>query len=342
MSYVKLINLTKHFGKSKVIDKINLEIKKGEIISLLGPSGCGKSTTLKLIAGLLKTDSGDILFNDNSILDLHPEKRNAIIVFQDYLLFPHMNVYENIAFGLKMKKIKKSKIDTKVKELLDLIKLNGYEYKYPSELSGGQKQRVAIARALAVEPKTLLLDEPFSNLDINLRHEMREFVLEIQKKKEITMILVTHDKEEALMMSNKIAVILNGQIKQFDKPNNLYKNPNSKEVANIFGERNYMIGCIKDGIFKNDIIEINLGIDDTVDNVEIMISKEDIRIYPERYEHGNKAMIVKKVYSGDRTYYNLKIKDYILKVSCSEDSFKENEIVKFEFKSENIKYFNNK
>lgn len=156
------------------------------------------------------------------------------------------------------------------------------------------------------------------------------------------MILVTHDKEEALMMSNKIAVILNGQIRQFDTPNNLYKNPNSKEVADIFGERNYMLGCIKDGIFKNDIIEINLGIDDTVDNVEIMISKEDIRIYPEGYEYGNKAKIVKKVYSGDRTYYDLKIKNYILKVSCIEDLFKENEIVKFKFKNENIRYFNNK
>lgn len=342
MSYVKLINLTKYFGKSKVLDKINLEIKKGEIISLLGTSGCGKSTTLKLIAGLLKPDSGDILFDYNSILDVPTEKRNAIIVFQDYLLFPHMNVYENIAFGLKMKKVKKDKIDIKVKELLELIKLKDYENKYPSELSGGQKQRVAIARALAVEPKILLLDEPFSNLDINLRHEMREFVLDIQKKKEITMILVTHDKEEALMMSDKIAVILNGQIKQFDTPKNLYKNPNSKEIANIFGERNYMVGCIKDGIFKNDIIEINLGFDDNKDNVEIMISKEDIRIYPGSYEYGNKATIVKKVYSGDRTYYNLNVKDYILKASCSEDLFNENEIVKFDFKSENIKYFNNK
>lgn len=342
MSYVKLINLTKYFGKSKVLDNLNLEIKKGEIISLLGPSGCGKSTTLKLIAGLLNPDSGDILFDDNSILDIPPEKRNTIIVFQDYLLFPHMNVYENIAFGLKMKKIKKDKIDIKVKELLALIKLKDYENKYPSELSGGQKQRVAIARALAVEPKILLLDEPFSNLDTNLRHEMREFVLDIQKKKGIAMILVTHDKEEALMMSNKIAVILNGQIKQFDTPNNIYKKPNSKEIANIFGERNYMVVCIKDGIFKNDIIEISLGIDESIDNVEIMISKEDISIYPENYEYGNKATIVNKVYSGDRTYYNLNVKDYILKVSCSEDSFNENEIVKFEFKAENIKYFNNK
>lgn len=339
MSYVKLINLTKYFGKSKVLDNINLEIKKGEIISLLGPSGCGKSTTLKLIAGLLEADSGDILFDDKSILKVSTEKRNAVIVFQDYLLFPHMNVYENIAFGLKMKKVNKNEIDIRVKELLELIRLKGYEYKYPSELSGGQKQRVAIARALAVEPKILLLDEPFSNLDINLRYEMREFIIDIQKKKEITMILVTHDKEEALMMSNKIAVILNGQIKQFDTPNNLYKKPNSKSIANIFGERNYMIGSIKDGIFKNDIIKINLGISDTIDNVEIMISKEDINIYPENYKYGNLGTIIKKVYSGDRTYYSIKIKEYILKVSCSEDSFNENEIVKFDFKVDNIKYF---
>ena len=141
------------------------------------------------------------------------------------------------------------------------------------------------------------------------------------------------------MMSNKIAVILNGQIKQFDTPNNLYKKPNSKSIANIFGERNYMIGSIKDGIFKNDIIKINLGISDTIDNVEIMISKEDINIYPENYKYGNQGTIIKKVYSGDRTYYSLKIKEYILKVSCSEDLFNENEIVKFDFKVDNIKYF---
>ena len=339
---IELKGITKSYGKDTILDNLSLNIKKNEFLTLLGPSGCGKTTTLKIIAGFETADSGQVVFENNIINDIPPYERQLNTVFQKYALFPHMNVYENIAFGLKMKKIKKNKIDIKVKELLDLIKLNGYEYKYPSELSGGQKQRVAIARALAVEPKILLLDEPFSNLDINLRHEMREFVLEIQKTKEITMILVTHDKEEALMMSNKVAVILNGQIKQFDTPNSLYKNPNSKEVANIFGERNYMIGCIKDGIFKNDIIEINLGIDNTVYNVEIMISKEDIRIYPEGYEYGNKATIVKKVYSGDRTYYNLKIKDYILKVSCSEDSFKENEIVKFEFKSDNIRYFNNK
>ena len=214
MSHVKLINLTKHFDKVEVLKNINLDIKEGEIVSLLGPSGCGKSTTLKIIAGILELDDGDILFDEKSVKNIPTGKRDASIVFQEYLLFPHMNVFENIEFGLKMKKVNKKDRKEKVEELIDLVKLRGYEDKYPSELSGGQQQRVAIARTLAINPKVLLLDEPFSNLDINLRNEMREFVLSLQKKLQITTILVTHDKEEALMMSDKIAVMLNGEIKQ--------------------------------------------------------------------------------------------------------------------------------
>lgn len=339
MSYVKLVNMTKYFNDTKVLENISLDINKGEIISLLGPSGCGKSTTLKLIAGLLNPDKGDILFNDKSVLNLPPEKRNAVIVFQEYLLFPHMNVYENIAFGLKMKKVSKNEIDFKVKELLYLVKLNNYENKYPSELSGGQKQRVAIARALAVEPEILLLDEPFSNLDINLRDEMREFVLDIQRKKNITTILVTHDKEEALIMSDKIAVMLDGEIKQFDTPKNLYENPISKNVANIFGERNYIRGNIENGVFKSDIIEINLNNKENINNIELMIPKENIDIRSIYYEYGTKAIIVKKRYSGDRTHYDLKIKDSILKASCNEDLFNENELIRFIVKNKNLVYF---
>lgn len=339
MSYVKLVNMTKYFNDIKVLENINLDINKGEIISLLGPSGCGKSTTLKLIAGLLNPDKGDILFNNQSVLNLPTEKRNAVIVFQEYLLFPHMNVYENIAFGLRMKKMSKKEINYKVKELLYLVKLNNYENKYPSELSGGQKQRVAIARALAVEPKILLLDEPFSNLDINLRNEMREFVSDIQSKKNITTILVTHDKEEALIMSNKIAVMLDGEIKQFDTPKNLYEKPNSKSVANIFGERNYISGSIQDGIFKNNIIEIDLNTNENIDNIELMIPKENINIHNIDYEYGTEAIIVKKIYSGDRTHYNLKVKDCILKSSCNEDLFNKNELVKITIKNKNLVHF---
>ena len=223
MSSVKLININKSFDEKTVLENINIDIKDGEIVSLLGVSGCGKSTTLQLIAGLINPDSGDITFNDKSVLNIPTGKREAVIVFQDYLLFPHMSVYENIEFGLKVKNINKKIRKDKVDELIRLVKLNGYENKYPSELSGGQKQRVAIARTLAVNPKVLLLDEPFSNLDINLRNEMREFVLNLQKKLNITTILVTHDKEEALIMSDKIAVMVNGKIEQFDKPDILYQ-----------------------------------------------------------------------------------------------------------------------
>ena len=235
MSYVKLINLTKYFDKVEVLKNINLDIKEGEIVSLLGPSGCGKSTTLKIIAGILELDDGDILFDEKSVKNIPTGKENVSIVFQEYLLFPHMNVFENIEFGLKMKKISKKNRKEKVEELIDLVKLRGYENKYPSELSGGQQQRVAIARTLAINPKVLLLDEPFSNLDINLRNEMREFVLSLQKKLKITTILVTHDKEEALMMSDKIAVMLNGEIKQYDDQKNFMKNQ-KQNVLQIYLE----------------------------------------------------------------------------------------------------------
>ena len=274
MSSVKLVNITKSFDEKIVLEDINIDIKNGELVSLLGVSGCGKSTTLQLIAGLINPDSGDIIFNDKSVLNTPTGKRDAVIVFQDYLLFPHMSVYENIEFGLKMKNINKKIRKDKVKELIKLVKLNGYENKYPSELSGGQKQRVAIARTLAINPKVLLLDEPFSNLDINLRNEMREFVLNLQKKLNITTILVTHDKEEALIMSDKIAVMVNGKIEQFDKPETLYQKPRTKSVANIFGERNYIKGKIENEVFKSNILYIDAKGYNNLDIVEAMIPKE--------------------------------------------------------------------
>lgn len=322
MSHVKLVNLTKSFNKVNVLKNINLDINEGEIISLLGPSGCGKSTTLKIIAGILNADSGDIIFDGNIVNEIRTGKRDVAIVFQDYLLFPHMNVFENIEFGLKMKKVNREIRIKKVKELIDLVKLSEYENKYPSELSGGQQQRVAIARTLAINPKVLLLDEPFSNLDINLRNEMREFVLNLQKKLKITTILVTHDKEEALMMSDKIAVMLDGEIKQYDTPKKLYENPTSKEVANIFGERNYIKGRIKNNKFINETIEINLeNIQDT-DSSEIMIPKESIKISSKKFENSIQGIIMKKKYAGEKTYYNIKINELILK-SSSELNFYE-------------------
>ena len=327
MSSIKLVNLNKSFNNKTVLNNINLEVKEGEIISLLGPSGCGKSTTLKIIAGILDFDKGDILFNDNSIKNTTTKNRNVGIVFQEYLLFPHMTVYENIEFGLKMKKIKKSNRDKKVKELIELVKLKDYHNKYPSELSGGQKQRVAIARTLAVNPQVLLLDEPFSNLDINLRQEMREFVSTLQKELKVTTILVTHDKEEALMMSDKIAVMVNGQIKQFDTPSNLYEKPNSKEVANIFGERNYIKGKIYNQIFENEYIKLNLGIN------------ENIEINNTNSNHSVLGKITKKIYLGESTIYEIQTMDTTLKASSNNNSYNIGEEIKISFNFTEVVYF---
>lgn len=339
MSSVKIVNLTKQFNNIDILKNINIEINQGELITLLGKSGCGKSTTLKLIAGLMNPDSGDILFDGKSVLNLKTQDRNAVIVFQDYSLFPHMNVFENIEFGLKVNKIDKNLRKNRVLELINLVKLTGFEEKYPNELSGGQKQRVAIARSLAVNPKILLLDEPFSSLDINLRSEMREFILKIQKDLGITTVLVTHDKEEALMMSDKIAVMIDGYIAQYDTPKNLYENPHSKEVANSFGERNYIFGNIDNGVFKSDILNIGLNIEETIDNVELMISKEDINICNLDYNTGIEGEIEKKVYAGDITYYNVRVKDSLLKLSSKDSSYEVGQNVKLEVDLKNIIYF---
>ena len=338
---VKVEKLTKRYGNVTAVNELTAEFESGKLIALLGPSGCGKSTTLKIIAGILDFDKGDILFNDNSIKNTTTKNRNVGIVFQEYLLFPHMTVYENIEFGLKMKKIKKSNRDKKVKELIELVKLKDYHNKYPSELSGGQKQRVAIARTLAVNPQVLLLDEPFSNLDINLRQEMREFVSTLQKELKVTTILVTHDKEEALMMSDKIAVMVNGQIKQFDTPSNLYEKPNSKEVANIFGERNYIKGNIHNQIFENEHIKLSLDINEEInlDNVELMISKENIEINNTNSNHSVLGKITKKIYLGESTIYEIQTMNTTLKASSNNNSYNIGEEVKISFNFTEVVYF---
>lgn len=339
MSSVKLVNITKSFDEKIVLENINIDIKDGELVSLLGVSGCGKSTTLQLIAGLINPDSGDIIFNDKSVLNIPTGKREAVIVFQDYLLFPHMSVYENIEFGLKMKNINKKTRKDKVNELIKLVKLNGYENKYPSELSGGQKQRVAIARTLAINPKVLLLDEPFSNLDINLRNEMREFVLNLQKKLNITTILVTHDKEEALIMSDKIAVMVEGKIEQFDKPTTLYQNPKTKSVANIFGERNYIKGKIENEVFKSNIFYIDAKGYNDLDTVEAMIPKECIKLYSANYNDGVNGYIQRKQYAGDKTFYDININGEVLKCTSISNEYNQGDDIKICIDRDNIVFF---
>lgn len=245
--YLKLENLRKIFEENRGIEKIDFSVEKGELISLLGPSGCGKTTLLNIIGGFLKPDNGKIYLEGRDITDIPPEKRDISTVFQSYALFPHMDVLENIKYGLKYKKLtKKEQIDLAM-EYLKIVGLDGYEKKAIQELSGGQQQRVALARALVLYPKLLLLDEPFSNLDAKLKISMREELKELQKNLKISMIFVTHDQEEALSISDKIVVMNNGKIEQIGTPEEIYYSPINDYVANFIGKSNFIL---KDGAKK--------------------------------------------------------------------------------------------
>lgn len=314
MANIRLISMKKFFEEEDVLKSIDLEIENGEIISLLGPSGCGKTTTLKLIAGLLSPDGGDIEFDGKSVLDVSPEKRGAIIVFQDHLLFPHMTVEKNVEFGLKMAKKDKEYRCEKVREMLELVKLDGFEKKYPSEISGGQKQRVAIARALAVEPRVLLLDEPFSNLDRKLKEEMRELISKIQKKLGITTVLVTHDKEDAMAMSDKIAIMMGGNILQIGTPAELYESPNSPEVASFFGDTNYLHGIESDGAVVTELGTFEA--DGVKGRLKVMFRPEDLKLLPKGSGEAD-GTVRERRYAGDKIYYSVGIGD--LEFKCTAD-----------------------
>ena len=226
------------------VDNFNLEVKRGEFVTLLGPSGCGKTTTLRMIAGFLMPSSGEILLNGESIQDLPPYKRPVNTVFQRYALFPHMNIYNNIAFGLKQKKTPKDVIERKVRRVLDLVDLEGFEERSVSTLSGGQQQRIAIARALVNEPEILLLDEPLGALDLKMRKEMQIELKDMHDKLGITFIYVTHDQEEALTMSDKIVVMNEGKIQQIGTPEDIYNEPKNAFVADFIGESNIFNGMM--------------------------------------------------------------------------------------------------
>ena len=245
--YLRIENLKKIFEENRGIEKIDFSIEKGELISLLGPSGCGKTTLLNIIGGFLKPDNGKIYLEDRDITDIPPEKRDISTVFQSYALFPHMNVLENIKYGLKYKKLTKKEQNELALEYLKIVGLDGYEKKSIQELSGGQQQRVALARALVLYPKVLLLDEPFSNLDAKLKISMREELKELQKNLKISMIFVTHDQEEALSISDKVVVMNNGRIEQIGTPEEIYYSPINDYVANFIGKSNFIL---KDGVKK--------------------------------------------------------------------------------------------
>ncbi|MBU3200429.1 ABC transporter ATP-binding protein [Clostridium estertheticum] len=242
---LEIDNIIKKFGNQEVIKNISLKVNKGEFLTLLGPSGCGKTTTLRIIAGFEKPTSGNVLLEGVHVENKQPNDRNVNTVFQNYALFPHMNVFDNIAYGLKIRKVNKIEIKKRVSEMLSLVQLEGYEKRKTDGLSGGQKQRVAIGRALINNPKILLLDEPLGALDLKLRKQMQVELKKLQKKLQITFVYVTHDQEEALNMSDRIVVMNDGIIEQIGTPEDIYERPKTKFVAGFIGESNLIKTKIK-------------------------------------------------------------------------------------------------
>jgi spermidine/putrescine ABC transporter ATP-binding subunit len=244
MAILKVKNLSKNFGKVKAVQDVTFEATEGEVLSLLGPSGCGKTTTLRCIAGFENPDQGEIYLDNRKITTIPPEKRGIGMVFQNYALWPHMTVYGNLAFGLQIRKVPKDEITKKVKKVLSMVQLEGYENRYPRQMSGGQQQRIAMARALVFEPEIMLLDEPLSNLDAQLREEMRFEFTELQRKLGITAIYVTHDQAEALVISDKIVILDQGKIVQSGSPKEIYSNPKNKFVAGFIAVTSFINGRI--------------------------------------------------------------------------------------------------
>ena len=323
MSSVTLINVFKNYGQTKALHDINLEIKSGELFTLLGPSGCGKTTLLRTIAGFHKQDSGIIKIDGLKIDDLPAYRRDTGMVFQDYAIFPHMSVGDNVGFGLKNKNISAKESKERITEALRTVRLLGLENRMPNELSGGQQQRVGLARAMVIQPKVLLMDEPLSNLDAKLRIELREDIREIQKKLKITTVYVTHDQEEALVISDRICIMNSGEVAQVDTPWKVYKEPQKYFVASFVGSMNFLKWPVESWFQKNPAFinenlkssnekKINFNNDDLV----IGIRPEDISIRNKSINQEDQNIIltgiVEKIsYLGLEAIYHVRLDDEV-------------------------------
>ena len=281
---IELKNVTKAFDGEVVLDNISLDIYDNEFLTLLGPSGCGKTTTLRLIGGFESADEGDIIFMGENINDVPPHKRNVNTVFQRYALFPHLNVFENVAFPLREKKVPKAEIEQKVRDMLSLVALTGFEHRSVTSLSGGQQQRVAIARALVSQPKVLLLDEPLAALDLKLRKDMQQELKKIQKATGITFVFVTHDQEEALSMSDTVVVMSEGRIQQIGTPIDIYNEPENAFVADFIGESNILDGVMLEDrkvAFSGHVFDcVDAGFEKK-EPVDVVVRPEDVDIVAE-------------------------------------------------------------
>lgn len=311
MTKVSLNKLNKVYtGNVSAVRDLDLAIADGKITALLGPSGCGKTTTLKMIAGLLQPTGGDILFDGETVLSVSAENRHAVMVFQNHLLFPHMNVGENVGFGLRMAGMPKVKRREKIARILELVQLAGFENRRPNQLSGGQRQRVALARALVVDPRVLLLDEPLSNLDAHLRDEMRALILRVQARTNVTTIVVTHDQEEAVILAHEIALMFAGELAQVGEPKVFYDRPKTAQVARFFGGTNFIAGKVNKDGFDTEIGRFHL------DNIRTDITPTSLTVRPENLSFATDqscniipVTVTDKLFAGTFTRYQFAAQD---------------------------------
>ena len=316
---IELKNISKSFGDNVILENFDFKVKKDEFLTILGPSGCGKTTILRLIGGFEEPDEGQILFNGEDITNKEAYERRINTVFQKYALFPHMNVFDNIAFGLKIKKMDKKVIKEKVSEVLKLVNLSGFENREIESLSGGQQQRIAIARALVNEPDVLLLDEPLGALDLKLRQAMQIELKRIQKSVGITFIYVTHDQEEALSMSDTVVVLNNGEIQQMDSPINIYNEPKNAFVADFIGESNIIKGRMLED-FRVRFLDYDFPCVDkgfrANEDVEVVVRPEDVILVDENYQI--EGIVTSLVFKGVHYEMTVDIDGYTMLVQSTE------------------------
>ena len=327
MPDLKIQNIYKKYGKTQVLNGLSIDVKDGELLTLLGPSGCGKTTTLRCITGFLMPDKGNILIGEKDITDIPPEKRGIGLVFQNYALWPHMTISENLAFGLKLRKMTRSLIEQKVKDGLSIVKLDEYGDRYPRQLSGGQQQRVALARAIVLEPDILLLDEPLSNLDALLREQMRFEIGQIHKKFGITTVYVTHDQTEAMVISDKIVILNKGEIMQQGPPHEIYSKPENKFVAGFMGTTNFVPGKVQGKREKHLVMVTDSGKEllcrkraaEIGNRGEIAVRPENITFCSETETGENifQVSVTRASYTGDMIDYELDLDGDLLRAKGS-------------------------
>jgi iron(III) transport system ATP-binding protein len=336
MAFIEIKNLFKRFKKVVAVNRIQLEVNEGEMLTLLGPSGCGKTTTLRCIAGLEKPEEGDIIIDGKPMLSegfVQPSKRGIGMVFQNYAVWPHMKVYNNIVYGLKLMKISRQKIQERAQQVLELVGLDGLEDRYPAQLSGGQQQRVALARALVSNPKVLLLDEPLSNLDAKLREELRFEIKSLVRRMGITSVYVTHDQAEAMVISDRIAVMDSGNVVQIGTAQEIYKKPANRFVADFIGTMNFMTGEVVEVLKDRDTVYVRTEFSEKMlcttsdttatipgKKVYASIRPEDIEVFtdpPQNSENVFKGTIVHKAYLGNFLYFFVRVNETMIRVQVA-------------------------